>query len=856
MRPESSRLVFGHFELSIDERRLLVDGRPVALGSRAFDLLLALVTHSDRVVGKDELMRIAWPGTVVEDNNLTVQVSNLRKHLGREAIATITGHGYKFTLQRSASIAVSPLTDRANGLVAPGEQIMRGARRREGNLPASTPELFGRDDDVRSVADACMASALVTLCGAGGIGKTSVAWVVARRIAQHFPQGAWMIELAAMHDPSLVVSSVAQYLGITLPGRASPDDELADVFRGSRLLLLFDNCEHLLAPLATLAQALLRNAPGVHMLATSQARLNVQGELVFRLAPLALPPPGTLAEAASFGAVQLFIERVRAQGIAVDFDATAISEIVDICRQLDGIALAIELAAARVQLLGVAGVHSLLGDRLRMLTTGTRVAVQRHQTLHAALAWSHQLLGPSAQVGLRRLGVFTGSFGFEAARRLVGEFEGSPIDVLALLGELVDRSLLVTEDSPRRRYRMLESMRQFALVELEATGEAEAWRRRHAHVMRDICLLAVRERDSVWLWAEMNNMRLALDWAIASPGEGPVAVALATHTAVVLATAGPVPEATRNLLRVQALIDEHTPLATQAQYWQWLGRFGIDGRMPTSRCIEALTRAASMFEALCNTRHLHACRRMMAEAHLRSGDLGAAQAQLDAAAAIETPDSPPADRMRRLRVAGLIADASACPADALRFSQCALDIAEANGIERYSLMLMVDMAWTQLHAGEPEDAVTRLTTLLLRIQHDTREGLTRAHARAGLTAALVACGRLAQACAGVGDTIDALRQSGIFLARGDIFAWLATLLGKPHVAAQMLGATELFHARGETRRDRICQHARDQAHAGVASMLPSTEAAFWMTQGETIEESVLARILVRALQESAASDTA
>ena len=852
MPPESSRLVFDHFELCIDERRLLVDGRPVALGSRAFDLLRALVTHSDRVVGKDELMRMAWPDTVVEDNNLTVQVSNLRKHLGREAIATIPGHGYKFTLPA----AVAPHAHRAESRAAPPEPPLRGSSLRDGNLPASTPALFGRDDDVRRVADACMASALVTLCGASGIGKTSVASVVARRLAPRFPQGTWVIEFAAMHDPSLVVSGVAQCLGVTLPGHASPHDELAGALQGSRLLLVLDNCEHLLAPLAQLTHALARNAPGVHMLATSQASLNVPGEFVFRLAPLALPPPGALAEAASFGAVQLFIERVRAQGIDVDFDAADMHDVVDTCRQLDGIALAIELAAARVPLLGVAGVHSLLGERLRMLTTGTRVAVQRHQTLHAALAWSHQLLGPASQAGLRRLGVFTGSFGFEAARRLVGDVDGSPIDVLALLGELVDRSLLVTEDSPRRRYRMLESMRQFALEELEATGEAQAWRRRHAHVMRDICLLAVRERDSFWLWAEMNNMRLALDWAIATPGEGAVAVALATHTAVVLATAGPVPEATRNLLRVQALIDEHTPLATQAQYWQWLGRFGIDGRMPTSRCIEALTRAAGMFETLGNLRHLHACRRMMAEAWLRSGDLGAAHAQLDAAAAIETPDSPPADRMRRLRVAGLIADASACPADALRLAQCALDIAEATGIERYSLMLMADMAWTQLHAGEPEDAAARLTALLQRIQRDTREGLTRAHARAGLTAALVACGRLAQACAGAGDTIDALRQSGIFLARGDIFAWLASLTGKPQVAAQMLGATELFHARGETRRDRICQHARDQAHAGVTRMLAPAEAAFWVAQGEAIEESVLARVLARALQESAVPDAA
>jgi predicted ATPase/DNA-binding winged helix-turn-helix (wHTH) protein len=841
--PQPSRLVFGNIELCPGERRLLIDGRPVVLGSRAFDLLLVLIERRDRVVGKDELMLTAWPGVVVEENNLTVQVSNLRKLLGRDAISTITGRGYRFTL--------------AEGAVAEADQgaarePARADRRPPGNLPVSAPALFGRDDDVRRVVQSCLATPLVTLCGAGGIGKTSVASVVAHQLAPRFAHGAWVIELAAVLDPALVVSAVAQCLGVALPGRSAPENELAGALRERELFLVFDNCEHLLAPLAQLVHAIARGAAGVRMLATSQAPLNVPGEAVFRLAPLALPPPGDLAHATSFGAVQLFVERVRAQGIDLELSDHDLAEVVDICRQLDGIALAIELAAARVPLLGIDGVHSRLGERLRMLTAGPRVAAQRHQTLRAALAWSHQLLRPASQVGLRRLGVFAGSFSFEAARRLVGEADGVAIDIFELLAELVDRSLLVTEDGVRRRYRMLESMRAFALSELDAAGELDAWRRRHAHVMRDICLEAVRLRDSAWLWAEMSNVRTALSWAVAVPGEGAVAVALATHTAVVLATAGPVPEAMRNLLRVQELIDDSTPLPTRAQYWQWLGRFGIDGRLPTSRCIEALTRAAAMFETLRNPRHLHACRRMMAEAHLRAGDLDAAQAQLEAAEALETPDGPSADRMRRLRVSALLADAAGRPAQALRLAQCALDIAEATGVERYSVMLMADMAWTQLHAGEPEDAVSRLGTLLRRIERGGREGLTRAHALAGLTAALVACGRLAQACAGARTTIDALRQSGIFLARGDVFAWLAAAAGHPEVAAQLLGATELFHARGETRRDRICQHAREQAQARIACALPPAEAEFWSRQGETAEEPVLASILVRALEDAAA----
>lgn len=839
MASENSRLVFGDVELRLDERRMLIGGRPAAMGARAFDLLRVLVAHRDRVVAKDELLQLAWPGVVVEDNNLTVQVSNLRKLLGRDAIATVTGHGYRFTLSDCP-----PPADAPDSVTSSAPQ----ARRRAGNLPAARPALYGRDDDVRRVAQACLAQPLVTLCGAGGIGKTSVASAVAAHLLPQFAHGAWVVELAATHDPTMVAPVIAQCLGISLAGRAAHELELASALQSRALLVVLDNCEHLLEPLAAIVHALASAAPDVRVLATSQARLNVPGETVVRLAPLALPPGDALADAESFGAIQLFIERVRAQGVDVDLGASDMADVVAICRELDGLPLAIELAAARVPLLGIPEVRRRLGERLRMLTSGSRVAASRHQTLHAALSWSHQLLRRSSQVGLRRLGIFTGGFCLEAVQRVVGECDGAPIEALDLLDELVDRSLLVVDGAPRRRYRMLESMRAFALAELEAAGERETWQRRHASAMRDICLEAVRQRDSEWLWAEMNNVRAALAWAVATPGAGPLAVALATHTAVVLATAGPVPEATGNLLRVQALIDDATPLNTQAQYWQWLGRFGIEGRLPTSRCIEALNRAATMFEALGNARHLHACRRMLAEAWLRSGDLAAARGQLESAAHIETDASPPADRMRRLRVAALLADAEGDSSDALRLARSALDIAEATRIERYCLMLMADTAWIQLHANQAEDAVGGFGALLRRIDQAGRESLTRAHALAGMTAALVASGRLAQACAGAGDTVDALRQSGTFLARGDIFAWLAAVTGHAEVAAQVLGATERFHARGETRRDSVCEHAREQARSRLASVLPATELAFWYRQGESADESVLARILVRALK--------
>ncbi len=827
------RLLFQDFEIRRTERQLLVNGQPVAIGSRAFDVLLALAERRDRVVSKEELIQAAWPGLVVEDNNLTVQISTLRKLLGREVIATVTARGYRFT---------------AAPLPQPGDAAP--AVRRTGNLPAVGAPLYGRDNEVRQVVEACGAAPLVTLCGAGGIGKTSLAAAAARRLAGDFQQGAWVVELAALRDPALVLPTIAQTLHIALAGSAPAHEELATALEASTLLLVLDNCEHLLDVVARLAGAIVRACPRVRLLVTSQEPIRIAGEHVFRLTPLAVPPPGEYRQAESFGAVRLFIERVRMHQGRFEPTGEELQDAVEICRELDGIALAIELAAARVPLLGVAGVRSRLSEQLRLLTVGERFGPQRHRTLRAALDWSYQLLNPERQVVLRRLGIFTGGFSLEGAQRVAGDVDDEEVDIVEHLGVLVDRSLVILDPGPRPRYRMLETMRAFALEKLEEAGETARWRRRHAHAVRDICRLAVFQRDSAWLWAEMNNVRAALAWAVEQPGEGAVAVAIATHSAVVLATAGPVPEAMSNLLRVQHLIGRDTPPEVEARYWQWFGRFGIEGRLPTSRCIEALQRAAAMFEAQANPRHVHACRRMLADALMRSGDLAAARDHLQAAAALETRAGPPADRMRRYRIAALLADASGDHEEALRFASQALDIADAHDIQRYRLMLLADMAWIRLRMGEPDAAAEDLRELLRRIEPSPREGLTRAYALAGLTAALVGGGRLAEARAGAARTIGALRSSGIFLAHGDIFAWLAAASGHPVVAAQLIGAAEEFHSRGETRPDRIALHAREETGRLLAGALDHALIAYWNARGREAEEAVLASLLDRAFSDA------
>ncbi|WP_431103982.1 ATP-binding protein [Roseateles noduli] len=826
------RLVFGRFELRPAERLLLADGLPLTLGARAFDVLVTLAAQRDRLVGKEELFRTVWAGHVVEDNNLAVQISTLRKLLGNGAITTVTGRGYQFTAS-----AQEPLLDRQPGL-------------RRGNVPAVMPALFGREADIEAVSSALERSSLVTLCGAGGIGKTSLASIVAQRLSGRFAGGAWIVELAATQDPALVPAVVAQTLGMQLPGQMGALAELVRATQNSEFLVVLDNCEHLLAGVAPLARALLRDAPRLRLLVTSQEPLHVEGEQLYRLSPLSVPSSGAEpSDALAHGAVQLFIERVC--GRQPDFAPTAddLDAIVHICRELDGIALAIELAAARVPLLGLAGVRARLGERLRTLGGGIRAPMRRHQTLRAALDWSFQLLAPETQRVLRRLGIFHGGFCADTALSVVREAPGEDEDwLLEQLDILLDRSLLVmAQHSARPRYQMLETMREYAGEQMQALDEIGLIRQRHAHAMRAVFKQAVKERDSDRQLDEVANLRAALAHAIATPGEGAVALSLATDSSVVLATSGPVPEVLDNLLNVERFVTADTDLALAAQYWQWVGRVGKDGRLPGRRCVEVLARAEGMFEQLGRVRRVHACRRQLAEAHLTLDELDAAEQALTRARQVESEQSPAADVMRRLRLEGLLADARGQFEQALAFNREALDIAELYGYRRYCYNLLSDRAWIQLQTGQPEAAEEGLLELLRRIPPGPHDGLPRAEALAAILAARTAAGRLDKACAALPDVVRALRSCGLFFHRGDIFAWLAAAREQHQLAARVLGAVDEFHRRGDSRRDRLAARAREESLRLMGGAVPISDQHLWMLHGRHVEESLLASSLETAL---------
>ena len=528
-------LRFGPFVLLVTERILLEQGQALRIGDRAFEILTLLLQRAGQVVTKEELIAHAWPNTIVEAINLRVNIAVLRRVLRdgkppNRFIVNVIGQGYVFVAEIHAE----------DGNASPEIALaLKGSRKH--HLPAPLTQLIGRAVDVGILTALVRSHRLVTIVGAGGVGKTVLAIEVAFALRESYKHGVHFVDLSSIGDAALIADSFAAALELAV-SRQKPTEDLITYLERKDILLVIDNCEHLLQAAAVVIEGILQRATKVHVLATSREPLNAHNERLHQLASLDCPVTGdgmTAALAKQYSAVQVFERRAMTSARAfalTDSNAPAISHI---CRQLDGNPLAIELAAARVSLLGVHELASRLGEQFFSITNGRRTAVPRHYTLRTTLDWSYALLGPIAQSVLRRLAIFVGAFSAEAAATVAAHRGLCGRDALTAVTNLAAKSLVVTDTSADPpRHRLLYTTRVYALEKLSKSDDCAAASRWHCEYVQKLLRYAETDWDTTSRleWVNkfafaIDDIRAAIDWAFSPPGD-PILGAELTAAAV------------------------------------------------------------------------------------------------------------------------------------------------------------------------------------------------------------------------------------------------------------------------------------------------------------------------------------
>jgi len=724
-RPRAG-LSFGPFNLLAGERLLTRGGAPVELGARALDLLIVLVATPNEVVSKKELMARVWPDVRVEEGSLRFHMTGLRKALGdgqggARYITTLAGRGYCF---------VAPVTHATSqrGDAPP----IAPASFPHANLPNRLGRMIGRDADVAALATQLTASHVVTIVGAGGVGKTTVAVAVAHQLSESFGGAALFIDLGMLANPALVSSATASMLGLTV-GSDDARPNLIAYLRDKRVLLILDNCEHLIDAVADLVASLVEAAPQVYILATSREALRTDGEHVYRLDALACPPDDaaiTAVELQTFPALQLFVERAAASGAHLDIGDAAAPIIAAICRKLDGVALAIELAARRVESYGLQQTAALLDQHLTLQWQGARTAPPRQRTLQATLDWSFGLLTGSERIVLRRLAVFVGHFTLDAALEVITD---APLDrrsVIGAIDSLVAKSMVATQPvGAMMRYRLLDTTRGYALEGQTDEAERSTVAGRHATYFRrwleqfgaDWSTLSTGTERTPHFVA-LNNVRAALEWSFGATGNLEIGVALAAAAAPVLLEMSLLPECHRWSQRALHVVDGAVRGGPGEMHLQaGLGISSMYTMGSGEQSHTALTRGLELAQALGNPieqfrflSHLHSF-------HRRSGDFDRMLAVARQSEAVAKDVAEPIGIMAAHALLGLShhlignqAEARACLEAALAPAS-ASNAANARRFGLYYERPRLVLARTLWLLGHPDQAV--------RLARQTIEGL-------------------------------------------------------------------------------------------------------------------------------------
>ena len=623
MPAESSRPVYasGACEIDLARRELRVLGSPVPIGGRAFEIIEVLVESAGELVTKDELMSRIWPGAVVMENTLHVHAGAVRKALGpyRGLLKTESRRGYRLLGRWSV---------RHHDATKPpvGSRPSHGARESPANnIPATATRLVGRSAALQRLQDLVSAYRVVTLTGPGGIGKTSLALQLARHVVGEFADGGWLVELAALSDPDLVPSAVAGVLGLRLGSDIISPEAVARVIAGKRLLLVLDNCEHVIAGAATLAEVLARLCPRATILATSREVLRIEGEYAYRVPSLDVPATERVDanEILGHSAPALFVARAQELGSDFSSDANSLLTIAAICRHLDGIPLAIEFAAARAATLGIEPVAAALRDRFALLTSGRRTALPRHRTLRATLDWSYDLLADPERLLLQRLAVFSGGFSLAAARAVAGRGEVPEAEIADGVANLVAKSLVTPDITGGAGYfRLLETTRVYALSKLTEGGELQEFSRRHAGYYRGLLEGIENEGEKgATPLVHIDNVRAALEWCFGAEGSLAIGVGLAAAAAPVFLAMSLLRECHRWSERaILALDDDARGGREEMNLQASLGVSSMQMRGQSDAARAALSRSLAIAEARNEVLNQVALLGMLSMFEVRDGD--------------------------------------------------------------------------------------------------------------------------------------------------------------------------------------------------------------------------------------------
>ena len=825
-------LVLGDLRLDLAAGLLRdASGGVLPLRPQVWSMLRLLARNAGRLVTKDEMLEAVWPGLVVTDASIAQAVSDVRAALGE------AGHRLVRTVPRRGYMLVAA----APAAAAAPAHAMPHAR-----LPAAPALLFGRAHELDALQALLEQHRLVTVVGAGGIGKTVLALAAAHRASGDLADGAAWVELAPIADATLLPSTLAHALDLPTARVVDPLPALLAAMKDLCRLVVLDNAEHLVDALARLARALLDAAPGLKLLVTSQAPLRIEGEHVFRLDALEVPPADAALEvAAHTGAVALFVERAQAADPSFVLTEANLAAVIRLCSRLDGLPLAIRLAAARAPLLGLAGLEQRLGERLRLLTGGDRDAPTRQQTLLAALEWSHGLLAEREQRVFRRLGVFVGSFDLALAVAVCRDDTLDDWGVIDAIGQLVERSLVTRERGDAPRHHLLESARAFALRELALHGEAASVDRRHAHAMAAAMETALEQffemPDAPWLarWAsELDNARAALEWSAKHDPATFVVVAGGAANIFRLFELGG--EMRRRLDTIEP--DAVAALTAKDRLRYWLLRSYLMAGVEQGRMHEYALNAEAIARGLGEDFWLYVALAYRA----MSGLVAPAERSSLLAQIVQLEPRPGTPRLRTYRWGAeyCLHDLEGRWPEALHAAETGLAIAVELGNEQFTSAFANWLLIALLDLGRIDEALRRSGELLPLIPA-RRNSL-----------AIPFLGTCARCSLRAGDVIEAKRRLAVMFDRsratawqsfhlfGELYAGVALAEGRSEAAARLLGYTKAARARAWFGA-KPTRH-QDRMHAALETALGPGRCAELMAQGEGLDEETVCSLVLAA----------